>query len=152
MRGDAVDRRAVQGYVPVIGRIESGKQVEEGGLAGTVRADQRGDSAALNTYFLNVDCGQTTELTHNILGDEDLVGLRTSRSGVDVVEYPSDRVRDVLEFSCTCTATASGGAKDDLVGVWVVHGECALVGVIGHRGPSLLGCRTHPADGTTSTT
>ena len=145
MRSNTVDRVAVQGYIAVIGRIEPGEQVEEGGLAGTVRADQCGDSAALNTYFLNVNGGQTTELAHNILRDEDLVGLRASGSGVDVVEDPSDRVRDVLEFSCTCTATASGRAKDDLVRLGVGHCERALVGVIGHRGPSLLDCRTHLA-------
>ena len=44
-----VERLAVEDQRPRVGVIEAGEQVEERGLAGAVRSDQRGDDTALDT-------------------------------------------------------------------------------------------------------
>ncbi len=44
--------------------VESGEQVEQGRLAGAVRADEGGDGAALDLEVLDVDGGQAAEAAH----------------------------------------------------------------------------------------
>ena len=59
----------------LVGAVEPGEQIEEGRLAGTVRADQRRNGTALDLHVLDVDGGQSTELPGHAIGDQDGVWL-----------------------------------------------------------------------------
>ncbi len=59
--GHATDRLALEGPGALVGRVEAGQQVEEGRLAGTVRADERGDDPPLDLEVVDVDGLQAAE-------------------------------------------------------------------------------------------
>ena len=64
---------------PPLGRlVEAGDAVEDGGLAGAVRADQRGDVAAADGEGKVVDRHQAAEAHGQMLDREDRVGLASA--------------------------------------------------------------------------
>ena len=69
-----------------IGLIKIGQQIEERGLAGAVRADQRGDRSALHLKVLDINSDETTKRTPNIVGDENWVILRSAWFVRDAIE------------------------------------------------------------------
>src|SRR3546814_8622605 len=78
--GDLVRREVgevltVEAPCPGVGLVEAGEEVEEGGLAGAVGADQRGDGAPLELDVVDVDGHEATESAGHPVGDEDRVGL-----------------------------------------------------------------------------
>ena len=77
--GDTVQRLAVERPGARVGLVEAGEQVEEGGLAGAVGADQRGDGAALDLDVVDVDGGEAAEPADDAVGDQDRVGLGGAR-------------------------------------------------------------------------
>ena len=60
-RRDAGERRAVEGPRAGVGLVEAGEQVEQRGLAGAVRADERRDGAARDLEVLDVDGREAAE-------------------------------------------------------------------------------------------
>ena len=67
-------------HVAAVRLVEAGEQVEQRRLAGTVRADQRGDRAARDLEVLDVDGGEAAERAADVVGDEDRVDLRARRA------------------------------------------------------------------------
>ena len=127
VRRDLVQARAVERPVAAVGAVEPGEQVEEGGLAGAVRPDQRGDHAALDLHVLHVDRGQAAEAAGDVVGDHDRVGLRRAR----LVGH----VREHLTRAQGARGRAPAGG---------LHRSSRLSG---HRGPAPFGLRRFPVVG-----
>ena len=94
--GDLVRRHAGQVLAlerpgALVGPVEAGEQVEEGGLAGAVRADERGDDAALHLEVVDLDGGQAAEAAGHAVGDQDRVGLGDAGAGLDAGERRRQR-------------------------------------------------------------
>ena len=98
VRRHARQLASVEVPLTLIGTIEPGEEVEEGGLACTVGSDQRGDRAALQLEVLHIDGLQPTELSFDAVGDQDRV--RLLRAGL--VGDPRERLaRGLLLLAVT---------------------------------------------------
>ena len=73
--------------VPVVGRVEAGEQVEQGGLAGPVGADQAGDHAPLDLEVVDVDGRQAAEAALHVVHHQDRVGLGHAGTALDVGQH-----------------------------------------------------------------
>ena len=69
-----------------IGLIKIGQQIEERGLAGSVRPDERSDRSALHLKVLDIDSDETAKRTPDIVGDENWVILRSAWFIRDAIE------------------------------------------------------------------
>ena len=136
--GTLFEALAVERPAPVVGPVEAGEQVEEGGLAGAVGADQRGDDAALDLDVLDVDGGEAAERAHDVVGDHDRVGLGGPGSRGDVRQR---------RRAARCRRRSAAGP---LVGARR-HGVPAGVVVSGHRAPAPFGRRRSLVVGRSST-
>ena len=78
--GQALEGSAIKRAVTLLCHVESGEQVEEGGLTGTVGADERRDRVPLRLEVVDVNGNEAAERTHHAVSDED--GIRLLRAGL----------------------------------------------------------------------
>ena len=82
---------AVEAPGPGVRLVEPGEQVEERRLAGAVRADERGDGAALELHVVDVHRREATEAPGDAVGDQDRIGLGDAGDLVDAGERGAGR-------------------------------------------------------------
>ena len=78
--------------------VEAGHEVEEGGFAGAVRADQRGDAVPFDLEMLHVDGGDAAEFTGDVVRHEDRVGLGYAWRALDEGQIVLHAVRVLCGF------------------------------------------------------
>src|SRR5690606_26875724 len=67
--------------LPGVGTVEPAEQVEQGRLAGTVGADERGDGVPGDLHVVDVDRVHTAEGPRDVVGHEDGILLRHAGAG-----------------------------------------------------------------------
>ena len=107
VRRHAADFGAVELPLAGVGFVEAGEQVEEGGLAGPVRADERRDDAPLDFEVVDVDGLEPTEVSGHSLDAQNGVGL-LSEPGCGST---------VASSSAAASLAADDGLPDDLADI-----------------------------------
>src|SRR5690606_2127073 len=78
----------VEGPGARLGPVEAGEEVEERGLAGAVRPDQRGDHAPLDLEVLDVDGLQAPERAGDPVGHDERVRRRDAGAALHAGQRP----------------------------------------------------------------
>ena len=84
--GNVGERLAVERPFSFVRLVKTREQVEERGLSGAIRPDQRGDRVAGDFDVFDINRDETTELTSNMISDQDGVLFRDARLDFTDVE------------------------------------------------------------------